>query len=323
MAQDVSNETSIKLWDNIKDNVTAILPQGATVSMSPATGTLTVVATPAAMRRVAAYIEEQNARITRQVTVSVKVLRVDLSDTYDLGLDLGVVFQQLAGQYSINLAGPAPTSVSGAASYLIHATQNASGGGHWASGTATADTTRAVVDALQTAGNVSLVTESSVTTLNGQSAPVSVARQQSYVASTATTVTGTTSSTQTQITPGTLVTGFNMQVLPRVLEDGHLLLQYALSLSDLNALTDYESNGTKVQLPDVNVRSFLQQAIFQSGDTLVLAGYQSTTDKLNDNGLPGIGASIFGGSVSTAKSRSIIVITITPQILGKQNEKAT
>lgn len=321
MLQDTSHEASIKLWDDIKEAVQTMLPSGAKATLSPATGTLTVVAPPLAMRRIAAYVEQQNRRITRQVTISVKILRVDVKDTYDLGLDLNGVFQQIAGQYAVNMAGPAPLKVSSGtpATYLVQAIQNTqSGKGQWATGSSLASTTHAVVDALQTMGKVSLMTETSVTTLNGQVAPVSVAEQQSYVASTATTIAGgTTSTTQTQITPATLVTGFNMQVLPRILDDGQVLLQYGLSLSDLKSLTEFESNGTKVQLPDVNVRSFLQQAILRSGDLLVLSGYQSTTASVADTGLPGIGPSLLGGSVQAETGRSVIVIILAPEVLAR------
>lgn len=319
MMQDTANETSIKVWDDIKETVQSMLPAGAKATMSPATGTLTVIAPPLAMRRIAAYIEQQNDRITRQVTVSVKVLRVDVGDSFDLGLDLGAVFQQLAGQYAINFAGPTPLKVTSGtpASFLVQSIQNTkTGKGQWATGPALGSTTHAVVDALQTMGKVSLMTETSVTTLNGQAAPLSVAEQQSYVASSATTLAGgATGTTQTQITPATLVTGFNMQVLPRVLDDGQVLLQYGLSLSDLKKLTDFDSNGTRVQLPDVNIRSFLQQAIMHDGDVLVLAGYQSVTDLADENGLPGLGASLLGGSVRSARQKSVLVILLTPDIL--------
>ncbi|HIJ64213.1 MAG TPA: PilN family type IVB pilus formation outer membrane protein, partial [Rhodospirillaceae bacterium] len=122
---------------------------------------------------------------------------------------------------------------------------------------------------------------------------------------------------QTQLTPATLVTGFNMQVLPRILENGDVLLQYGLSLSDLKSLDEFGDTSSKVQLPDVNVRSFLQQAILRSGDLLVLAGYQSTTDSLDDRGLPGFGASPLGGSVGSSRARSVIVIMMTPEILAR------
>jgi type IVB pilus formation R64 PilN family outer membrane protein len=324
MLQDTTNETSIKLWEDIKEAIHSMLPSGAKATMSPATGTITVIAPPLTMRRVAGYIEQQNARITRQVTVSVKVMRVELNDSFDLGLDLAGVFQQLSGQYAVNLAGPSPLPVTAGtpASYLVQAIQNTNTNkGHWATGTSLASTTHAVVDALQTMGKVSLMTETSVTTLNGQAAPVSVAEQQSYVASTATTLaSGASTTTQTQVTPGTLVTGFNMQLLPRVLDDGQILLQYGLSLSDLKALNEFTSNGTKVQLPDVNIRSFLQQALMRSGDLLVLAGYQSASDTVGDTGLPGIGPSVLGGSVQSAKSKSIIVIMMMPQVFAPRAE---
>ena len=313
MMQDTANETTVKLWDDLKETIQAILPAGGKVAMSPATGTFTVIAPPSTIRRVAAFVDQQNARITRQVNIAVKVLRVDLTDTYDLGLDLGVVFQQMAGRYGLNFSGPAPLSVSAGtpASFLVQATQ-----GQWAGGANAANPTRAVVDALQTMGKVTLVTETSVTTLNGQAAPVSVAEQRSYVASTATTLAGGAAGTvQTQITPASLITGFNMQVFPRILDDGEILLQYGLSLSDLKGLTVFGQAGNQIQLPDINLRSFLQQALMRSGDLLVLAGYQSASDTQGNTGLPGIGPSLFGGSVQDQASKSIIVILMAPEVL--------
>lgn len=313
MLQDISNVTTIKLWDDVRDTIQSMLPSGAKLSMSPATGTVTVVAPPVAMRRVASFIEQQNERITRQVTVTVKVLRVDVNDNFDLGIDLNLAFQRLAGDYAVNLAGPGPLSATAgkAAAYSVQSTKNLDGGKAQV-------TSNAVLDALQVMGKVTLVTETSVTTMNGQAAPVSVAEERNYVASVATTAgVSLTGATQTQLTPATLVTGFNMQVLPRILENGDVLLQYGLSLSDLQALDEFSSGGSTVQLPDVKVRSFLQQAILRSGELLVLAGYQSTSDSTDDRGLPGVGPSPLGGSVSTVHARSVIVIMMTPEILGR------
>ena len=317
MLQDITHETTIKLWDDIKEAVQAMLPDGGKVVMSPGTGTVTVLAPPEAMRRIAEYLEQQNERMTRQVTVSVTVLRVDTGENYDLGLDLGLIFQQMAGHYAVNLAGPMPvTPTTGTpASYLIQALPG-KGNNQLATGAATANATHAVVDALQTLGRVTLMTETSITTLNGQAAPVSVAEQRNYVASAATTLgSALAAASQTQLVPGSFMTGFNMQILPCILDDGDVLLQYGLSLSDLRSLDSFEANGSKIQLPDINIRSFLQEAIMGNGDLLVLAGYQSITESTSDSGLPGLGASALGGSLQTARNRAVVVILIRPQLL--------
>jgi type IVB pilus formation R64 PilN family outer membrane protein len=313
MLQNTTNETSITVWKDILESVEAMLPMGAYAAMSPGTGTLSVMAPPAVMRRVAAFIEEQNALITRQVTVSVKVLRLDLTDDYNLGLDLGVVFEQISGQYEVITAGPVPFSSDDAGSWTVRAIDNTvTGKGKWASAEGN---TRAVVSALEQVGNVSLVTETSVTTLNGQAAPVSVSRQQSYVASTTTSVggSGTSGTTQTEVTPGTIITGFNLQVLPRILDDGEVLLQYGLSLSDLREIKDFSTGTTTIQLPDINVRSFLQQAMLRNGDVLVLAGYQAVGDTLNDRSTPGLGK-LFGGGIEAQRGKTVLVILLVPRV---------
>ncbi|HAU29856.1 MAG TPA: PilN family type IVB pilus formation outer membrane protein [Rhodospirillaceae bacterium] len=309
-----NNTAQIQIWEEIRENLESLIPEdGGRVSMARSTGTITVVTRPGTMERIARYIKDINDRLTSQVVVSVKVMRVALNDDFQLGMDINLLLASALGQVDLNFSGPNPaqnTSGSSFASTII----NRPGGTGVVDGDYTSwNGTTIVVDALKSLGNVSLVTEASVTTLNGRPAPLSVSRKLSYVKEISKTVDNGV--TTTSMTPDVLDTGFNMGLLPRILDDGRVLLQYGIGLSDLRELTTFtDTNGNSVQLPDLDSRNFLQQSVLNSGDLLVLAGYQQEETRTDDTGLPFIGM-LLGGSKTASSSRSAIVLVITPQVL--------
>ena len=157
------------------------------------------------------------------------------------------------------------------------------------------------------------MTSSSVTTLNSQPVPVQVARQTGYLQSISTTTTGTSGTTQTSLTPGTVTTGFNMNLVPAIYEDGRMLLQYAISISDLAGLTSVASNGQTIQVPEINTRNFLQRVGIKSGQTLILSGFERQSDTWNKSQM--FKSTLTGGGYTTNTTRDVIVIMITPVVL--------
>src|SRR5690606_3594988 len=118
----------------------------------------------------------------------------------------------------------------------------------------------------------------SAMTSNNPPAPVMVVRRTSSLAETTPTFGGSAGnaiSTGAALTPGTVETGLNLYVLPHVQDDGkRMLLKLMVSLSTLEAMETYSSGENSIQLPQVASREFQQQAWLNSGETLVLAGFE-------------------------------------------------
>ena len=310
LKQDITNTADAEVFEELLEAVNAIItPFGGTASLSRASAILTVVAPSKAMRRVEEYVNNANRILTRQVAVSVKVLSLDLNNATDVGADLNLVLENTLGQAALDISGPAGSvtdSLGGALNFnIINRPANGDFTG-W-------NGTGAVLQALKRTGEVSLITEASVTTLNGQSAPLNVTRQRNFV----TSIDSTTDQgvTENSVNTDTLTTGFDMSVLPRVLDDGRILLQYGVSLSEGSINTpDNLPAGQFVQLPDIDVRNFLQSVIMDSGDVLVLAGFQKAEKQRDELGRPFVGA-LLGGSVSSQDNKQVIVLIISPVVL--------
>ncbi|MDK2124406.1 secretin N-terminal domain-containing protein, partial [Parachitinimonas caeni] len=91
----VSSTAKLQFWSNIERTLKAMLTAAGKAEISQTTGTVSVTDTRDAVERIAEYIERENAALTRQVQVDVKVLSVQTSDNGDLGLDWTAVYQKL------------------------------------------------------------------------------------------------------------------------------------------------------------------------------------------------------------------------------------
>ncbi|MGN6319930.1 PilN family type IVB pilus formation outer membrane protein [Trinickia sp.] len=294
--------SQLSIFGSLDAAIKAMLsPYGHVVS-SPATGSISVTDTPDALERVGRFMEEQNRTMSRQVMINVTVLSVTLSDQDSYGIDWTAVYQTLGTQFGLaNTFAPTLTNPVSFSAAVITPNSRANG-------------TKAMIAALSQQGKVRRKTSASVTTLNNQPVPVQVATQQGYLASISTTNTALVGS-QTSLTPGTVTTGFNMTLLPHVLDDGTVLMQFYTNLSSLVALQQVSSGGNnplQIQTPEIDTRNFLQRVAMKSGATLVISGYEGTNDNLTQSGVGKAQNYLFGGGFNAGRSRDIIVILITP-----------
>jgi type IVB pilus formation R64 PilN family outer membrane protein len=290
--------------------------------VSPATGTITVTASPAVIQRVGDYVETMRALLSKQVAMSVQVLNVTLSSEDKFDNNVSVLFRgsKLGGAVG---NGGTVTSTDPLSAVTNSLGSSAPGMG-WAILSGKFSGSNAVVDALSQNGRVSVVTTASLTKVNGAPVPLQVVNRRGYLAQitvqqAATTTTAGTTGVFEQLTPGEVTTGFNMQLLPRILKDGNLLLHYSISVSELvgaqNGFDVFSSGGNQIQLPNVNMRNFIQQSIVPNGSTLVLAGFEQVRATENRTGMLNPDFFQLGGGRDAKNAREVVVILITPTLL--------
>ena len=311
LEQTSNSETRINIWKEVQ-TILAGIAQPCRVEISPATHTILVVAKHSAQVQIKALVDELNRRQLRQVTFTVRVLDVNSSNNLDLGLSLSALYNNLQGQYRLSGASPANLAgqVAGVGSFSLTVQNNTLTGktNNWnASG--------AVIDALQNVGNVATRDTITANTLDARPVVVTVARQLAYFSGSQTSQ--ATSTTVSTVQESTLTVGLSIQLLPTILDDGEIILQYDFGLSSLNGLNPTQQGNVVLNAPDINVRSSMQHALVSSGDALVLLGYQQNALNETEQGLPGIAEGLFGffaGGKTMTNSRAALVIIITPQL---------
>jgi type IVB pilus formation outer membrane protein, R64 PilN family len=308
--QSAQTKSAIDVWKEIQEALKALVGNG-TMSVDTTTGVVTVTADPGTVARVGAYIKSMNERLSKQVAITVKVYSLVLGDEENFDLNVAGIFRNSKNGFNIG------NSV--ASSGTVPTFTGAGGGVGWAvldlasrwSGS------NALVEALSSRGDVTVLTSASVTTLNGVPVPLQVGQLRDYVKRVKVTVNDNT--TETDIEPGSVTTGFNLHLVPRVDRNGDLSLQYGINLSELTGDNDgfdtFTSGGNTIQLRRINQRNFIQQAKIPNGYTLVLAGFEQVRSQSQKSGVGHHNIPFLGGKRSSKMEREIVVIAITPTLL--------
>ncbi|HEY4542821.1 MAG TPA: PilN family type IVB pilus formation outer membrane protein [Noviherbaspirillum sp.] len=300
-SQNTNVASRMSVYESIELSVQAMLSPYGKVVASPATGTMTIVDTPDALERVAAYIGKQNEALSRQVVINVTVLSVNLNDTDEYGIDWNLVYNDLRRTYNLATNLPVP-QVNNSFSIGVIGSSRLAG-------------STAVINALSKQGKVRRQTTASVVTLNNQPVPVQVAKQTSYLASMETSVVAQVGTTTT-LTAGTVTSGFNMSILPHVLTNGTVLLQFSTDISTLRDIREVESGLSRIEVPELDTRNFLQRVSMKSGETLIISGFEQTDENLDRNGTGKANNYLLGGGYKAGSAKESIVILITPTTLG-------
>ena len=324
----MNTNITLSFWQNIENGIKQVMGSQGEMLVDSTSGSITVTAAPFVMQKIARYVQGINEKMSRQVAISVKVLQVALENSDQYGLDLAAAFN--SSKISVSSIG-AFTPTEGVGTVTMKLID-----GRWAN-------SQSIIQAISTQGRTSLVTSTSVTTLNNKVAPVQVTTQENYVSKTTIEKDNYSSgngSTSVEMDTDTLNYGFTMEILPRILDNGRLIILFSMTLTDLLSLTTFSSDGssnsystnsenegnsdnnddttsekTVVQLPKMQTRGFVQEIAMRSGSTLVLTGFETVQNKTDTSGIGQPRISILGGKAYATQNRNVLVILLTPEIL--------
>ncbi|MFB2866361.1 secretin N-terminal domain-containing protein [Aeromonas sp. MdU4] len=297
-------EVKLDIWKELQASLKGIVGEQGAFTASPSTGIVTVTAPTSVVERVGRQVYEINRQLLRQVTMKVEVYNVALTKDSNWQFDLEAVYTSGSGTTTIgNALNPALGAGGGISTGVVDGKFKGS---------------KAVLSLLEQKGDVSVVNTASLTTMSGQPVPVQVSNTQNYIES----ITQSTDDGVTTVTPnvGTVNSGFSLNVLPKVMDDGKVLLQYNMNISTLvgpdNGFNTFIYNGKEqISLPNLDQRSFIQSGLINNGATLVLAGYEKLVNSTSDDGQGSPYFKWLGGKSAATQTREILVVMITPVVL--------
>lgn len=344
---------TVSVWTDMTKTMKDLLSKDGTATVSQSTTTVTVRDHPSNVQAIAAYLGSMNHELSRQVRIHVQLLEVRLKAQYNYGINWDIVRQ--AGQHSsLSLLGNGATNANNVGTFSPIAFAWEGKSGLWGG-------TNSVIQALEQQGNVSLITQPTVTTLNNQVATIAIQQLKNYINSTSSTLSGGGSNfAQGAVNTGTITTGISLYLLPKI-QKNQVFLEISSTLSDLTGLSTINTstglpvtsstptdtpdttdpnasssgstsgNGSTtdansatpqvVQLPEVALRSFNQRSVIPNGATLILAGFIQNGTETDQSKVLDLTA--LGGQGST-KATTELVMLITPVILSdNENDLAT
>lgn len=293
-------------WAELPNTLKSMLSSRAFIKADSKSGIVTVTDALNNVERVESYLRTFNTQLLRQVVLELEVLQVKFNDDYSNGINWGAFFHRAGGVFTLDVpAGKGPL------------TAGTSPGSVTFVNTGSKRAVEVVAKALEEYGRVSTSYSSVVTTTNRMPVPIGAMSNVSYVRQTTAglaTASGITS--PGGITPGVVNTGFSMVLTPVILDSNRILLQSIMQISSLREIKQFTTGSgnfqQSLQLPETAQFSTLQRTSVESGNTLVLVGYENEQTQVDET-------DIIRGALPVSRrggrSKTGTVILITPRLV--------
>ena len=295
----VADDPRTDQWEEIEGGLSTIIGDGGNIAIGRSTGLVTVTARLSDHDRISRYLDQVNGHLGQQIAFDVHVLTVSSERREGYSINLNEILGQI---------GSAAVGFSGGGSGFSSPIGNVN------VGVASADiSVDAIMSALSTQGRVSIETRTGATTGNNRMVPISVLDERAYAARTQIREVGDAATVE--ITPDTVTTGFDLRLIPRVLNNREIMVEYAIQLSELDQIRQFGGENSRIELPEVNRTEFQQQALLNNGETLILAGFERNRVEQTEAGLGRSNWTLLGGGQEASIMQTVTVLMISPRLL--------
>jgi len=340
----VITRTDSDYWAELRSALVAIVGTGPgrNVVVSPQSGVVVVSAPSREMRAVEQYLRDSQISVERQVMLEAKIIQVTLSDAYQSGINWSA-FRSTGPDVAVGQSSNSSTTVLGSRGQVLQ------GGGQTLNlGTSTVTTGASALAAdnpasavfglafqttnfaallqfLQSQGNVQVLSSPRIATLNNQKAVLKVGTDEFFVTNvaTVTTTTGATTQQTPTVTVAPFFSGILLDVTPQIDQDNNITLHVHPSISEVTEskrVVDLGGTVPSITLPLAKSTISETDTIVRvpDGNIVAIGGLMSVDVRDNRGGLPGVSEGGLGDLVrntSRQASKKELVILIKPTVI--------
>ena len=331
----ISTTSDNDFWRDLLQALTAIVGTegGRSVSLSPGSGVVLVKAFPAELRSVESYLKATQIIVERQVMLEAKIIEVQLNEEYQAGVNwsafgdaahpshrygVGAVVPgtSLTTTGAIGNAGVAimPGGIGGAVA------TTATGKGFFGLALQTANFA-ALLNFLESQGNVQVLSSPRIATINNQKAVLKVGTDEFFITNVTTTpstisAAGTIPGTTT-ITTQPFFSGIALDVTPQIDDGNNIILHVHPAVSvvaEKQKLIDLGSQGTfNLPLAASTINETDSVVRVQDGLIVAIGGLMKQEQTTDRNGLPGTNG-WFGQRSNILRKRELVIL-IKPTVI--------
>lgn len=320
-ASDVSMRTNNDFWEEIAASLSSLIGEesGRKVIINAQSGLIMVKAMPKEIRQVEKFLSLMQVTVDRQVILEAKIIKVQLNRNSQQGINWAaarhtrgrdVTFGNINGNASLSETGDltngvVTTTEPGA---LTNNAVTSLGGSMFALAVQGKGFS-ALLNFLETQGNVEVLSSPRIATINNQKAVLKVGNDAFYVTNVKTNVTTTTGGAivtpDIQLQP--YFSGISLDVTPQIDKDDNITLHVHPFISDVTqvnrTVTLSSANGGTYTIPTASSNINETDSIVRTKDGSVIAigGLMSETVDNTRTKVPGLGDVKFLGGLFRQK----------------------
>ena len=334
----ISTSSDNDFWRELQQALTAIIgtQDGRSVILSPGSGVVLVKALPAEIRSVENYLRATQAIVERQVMLEAKIIEVALNEEFQSGVNWSW-FGGTDNRYAIGGVNPGTALTTSGAMTTTGVSVTPGGGGigavaataigKGAFGLAFQMTNfAALLNFLESQGNVQVLSSPRIATINNQKAVLKVGTDEFYVTNVSTTTTSSSAGgnvSTPSITLQPFFSGIALDVTPQIDEANNIILHVHPSISvvaEKQKVIDLGVTLGQFNLPlatsTINETDSIVRV--QDGQIVAIGGLMKQEQSNDRNGLPGTNG-WFGQRSNISRKRELVIL-IKPTII--QNDSS-
>jgi MSHA biogenesis protein MshL len=316
---DVETKSNIDFWKSLQLTLQNIIGKkdSRTVTVNPAAGIVVVYAAPRELKQVERYLDMVQNSMDRQVILEAKILEISLNNQFQMGINwklFGASLNALSDFPEVDIA-------------QANFPDAFKGDVQWNPKDFTS-----VIKALETQGNVQVLSSPRVSAMNNQKAAIKVGFDEFFVTNVSQNQNIVTSSLVTQPTLNVNLTpffsGITLDVTPQIDANGQVTLHIhpAVSLvKDQRKVIDLGTQGGILNLPLANstIRESDTIVHAKDGQVVVIGGLMQDTTTEGIGQVPWFGNVPFLGTLVRAtkqtSQKSELVILLRPTLVNGKN----
>ena len=315
----IEQENSVKFWDEIDEQLKNIISKKGRLTINRMSGTVQLSDEHSRVEEMAIYVEQINNAIHRQVDIEVKIIEVILNDDFSLGVDWSRMVNQgqegKAVDFSISNIITSPLGTGTALPSVLNLTASNTGSNG-------ENKLTALISALKEQGEVQVVSQPHIRTLNNQSALIKVGTDRTFFRreqNTDNTTAG--SNTTTTDVPQVVTEGIVLSITPQISSDGWVMMDISPVVTRVSSVTEVkDENGVvKSTAPNLDIRQTSSLIRALNGETIIIGGLIQTQEVYVDRGVPGVKDVPVAGHLFKAQYNSVrkteLIIFLTPKIV--------
>ncbi len=318
----VKSDATNDFWAALEANIGLLADEGGVegvVITNRESGTISVYTTSSAHQNIQRFIDSVMTSARRQVLIEATVVEVTLSDDFQAGVDWARIATGEGWSLSQQVLGTAGspgspelgnTPITSATYFNTDSERDIS----------------AAIQALDTFGDVSVMSSPKIMALNNQTSVLKVADNRVYfeIEVTSNVVEGGTSTESIDTTAKTVPVGFVMNVTPFITGNEEVILNIRPTITRILGFVNdpnpkLADAGVVSRVPEIQVREIESVLRVASGNTAVIGGLmQDSVDSLNQ-GLPGLhdakGIGLLFGNRRRDSEKTELVIFLRPRVI--------
>ncbi len=323
----VSQQGSVPFWDELEVQLRSMLSPNARLVVNRTAGTIMVTDQMRRVREVGRYLGDVNEAVQRQVDIEVRIVEVSLNNDFSLGIDWQRAMSQVHSGKQIDfntstiVTQPAGGVTPAANVFSLGLLDVATSGAIRLSG---------VIDALKQQGDVRVVSQPHIRTLNNQAGMIKVGTDRTFFRREQVTNTTTAGATiSSNDIPQIVTEGIVLGLTPQISNDGWIMIDVYPVITRVSSIAQVIGPGGQVQstAPNLDIRQSTSLVRAQSGETIVIGGLISDTSSDTTRAVPGLGDIPLAGNLFKGRynqqAKQELVIFLTPKLVGPNLARGT